>query len=78
MVSLKKYKETIKQLKSAILTSRYRAAALANKELLLLYFSVGKLISNKIEVEAWGAKVLEQIAADLQKRVAGFERVFGF
>ena len=71
MKSLRQYKETIKQLKSAILSSRYRAAALANKELLLLYFSVGKLISNKIELQAWGAKALEQIALDLQKELPG-------
>ncbi len=71
MILAKQYKETIKQLKSAILSSRYRAATLANRELLLLYFSVGKLISNKIKAEAWGAKVLEQIAFDLQKELPG-------
>ncbi len=67
----KKYTETIRQLKSAILASRYRAATLANKELLLLHFSVGKLISIKINEEKWGAKVLEQLAIDLQKELSG-------
>ncbi|MFT4095059.1 MAG: PDDEXK nuclease domain-containing protein [Niabella sp.] len=65
------YKKTIKELKSMILASRYRAAALANKELLLLYFSVGKLITEKVKSEKWGAKVLEQVAADLQKELPG-------
>lgn len=65
------YVETIKQLKSAILSSRYRAAVLANKEMLGLYFGVGTLISEKTKKEKWGAKVLEQISSDLQKELPG-------
>jgi predicted nuclease of restriction endonuclease-like (RecB) superfamily len=68
---LKPYVETIKLLKSAILSSRYRAAVLANKEMLGLYFAVGKLISGKTQKEKWGAKVLEQISNDLQKELPG-------
>jgi predicted nuclease of restriction endonuclease-like (RecB) superfamily len=68
---LSHYKQTIKELKSMILTSRYRAAALANKELLLLYFSVGKLIVEKSKSEKWGSGVLDKIATDLQKELPG-------
>lgn len=68
---IKLYIETIKQLKSTILASRYRAATLANKEMLSLYFAVGKLISDKIKQEKWGAKVLEQLSNDLQKELPG-------
>jgi predicted nuclease of restriction endonuclease-like (RecB) superfamily len=68
---LKPYVETIKLLKSAILSSRYRAAVLANKEMLGLYFAVGKLISEKTKKEKWGAKVLEQISNDLQNELPG-------
>ncbi|WP_084490009.1 PDDEXK nuclease domain-containing protein [Niabella ginsenosidivorans] len=68
---LSNYKQTLKELKSMILASRYRAAALANKELLLLYFSVGKLIADKAKAEAWGARVLEQVSKDLQKELPG-------
>lgn len=68
---LSRYKQTIKELKSMILSSRYRAAALANKELLLLYFSVGNLIVEKSKIELWGSGVLENIAADLQKELPG-------
>lgn len=63
--------ETIKQLKSAILSSRYRVAVLANKEMLGLYFAVGKLISEKAHQEKWGAKVLEIVSNDLQKELPG-------
>ena len=35
------YVLAVKQIKTAILKSRYEAAALANKELLKLYFGIG-------------------------------------
>ncbi len=46
-MKFKGYSEIIKQLKSAILASRYKAAVVANKELLALYFNVGQLITEK-------------------------------
>jgi predicted nuclease of restriction endonuclease-like (RecB) superfamily len=63
--------QTIKQLKSAILASRYRVAVLANKEMLGLYFAVGKLISEKAQQDKWGAKVLEIVSNDLQNELPG-------
>ncbi len=67
----KSYLDNIKTLKSAILQSRYRAATLVNKELLTLYFAVGKFISVKIKEEKWGAKVIENLSADLQTELPG-------
>lgn len=67
----KKYLQFVKELKQSIVQSRYAAARLANKEQLLLYFKTGKLLSDKIAAEKWGAKVIEQIAADLQKELPG-------
>ncbi|MFV8346291.1 PDDEXK nuclease domain-containing protein [Flavobacterium sp. ZB4P13] len=63
--------QTIKHLKTAILSSRYRVAVLANKEMLGLYFAVGKLISEKTHQEKWGAKVLEILSKDLQDELPG-------
>jgi predicted nuclease of restriction endonuclease-like (RecB) superfamily len=44
---------------------------LVNREQLLLYFLVGKRLSEKVTAEKWGAKVIEQIASDLQKELPG-------
>ena len=63
----KNYMEFIQSIKKQIVQSRYAAARLANREQLLLYFRSGKIISDKIKAQKWGAKVLEQIFADLQK-----------
>lgn len=42
--SITNLNQAIKTLKSAILQSRYRAAKLANREMLSLYFGIGKFI----------------------------------
>ncbi|MFT3683085.1 MAG: PDDEXK nuclease domain-containing protein [Ferruginibacter sp.] len=72
-MKIKFYADTIRQLKTAILASRYKAASLANRELLILYFNVGKLISEKTKQERWGAKVLDQLSTDLQKELPGLK-----
>lgn len=72
-MKIKAYTETIKQLKSAILASRYKAAALANRELLALYFNVGKLIDEKAKQGKWGDKILDQLSNDLQKELPGLK-----
>jgi predicted nuclease of restriction endonuclease-like (RecB) superfamily len=59
------------ELKTQILRSRYNAARLINREMLLLYFAIGKRLSEKIAAEKWGAKVIQQISEDLQKAMPG-------
>ncbi len=70
---LKTYKIAIKELKSMILASRYRAAALANRELLMLYFSVGKLISDKSREGEWGTNIIIKLSEDFQRELPGLK-----
>lgn len=65
------YLAFLQEVSKQILQSRYRAARLVNRELLLLYFAVGKRLSEKIAAEKWGTGVLEQLSADLQKLLPG-------
>lgn len=67
----------INELKQCIIQSRYAAARLANREQLLLYYKTGKMLAERIAAEKWGAKILEQIAEDLQKQLPGL-RGFSF
>lgn len=69
----KNYVEFIQSIKIQIIQSRYAAARLANREQLLLYFRTGVMISEKIKAQKWGAKVLWQISADLQKELPGLK-----
>lgn len=65
------YVQFVKDLKQNIVHSRYVAARLANREQLTLYLKVGKMLSEKVAAEKWGAKVLEQLSQDLQRELPG-------
>ena len=69
----KSYIVFIQSIKRQIVQSRYVAARLANREQLMLYFNTGLMISEKIKAQKWGAKVLDQISADLQKELPGLK-----
>ena len=65
------YSEAIKTIKSAILKSRYRAAALANRELLSLYYGIGKYISENSRTGFWGTAAIDTISERLQQELPG-------
>ena len=65
------YSEAIRLIKSAILTSRYRAAALANRELLSLYYGIGKYISENSRKGFWGTGAIDTISERLQQELPG-------
>ncbi|WP_018626077.1 PDDEXK nuclease domain-containing protein [Niabella aurantiaca] len=67
----KPYLQFVQTVKRQILQSRYQAAKLVNRELLLLYYTIGHSLQEKMTTAFWGHKVLQQIAADLQKELPG-------
>jgi predicted nuclease of restriction endonuclease-like (RecB) superfamily len=67
------YNHFIVEVKNQIVHSRYLAARLVNREQLLLYFIIGKRLSEKVASEKWGTQIIEQIAVDLQKELPGLK-----
>jgi len=65
------YSEAIRLIKSAILKSRYRAASLANRELLSLYYGIGRYVSENSRNGAWATKAIETISEKLQHELPG-------
>jgi predicted nuclease of restriction endonuclease-like (RecB) superfamily len=65
------YSDAVKHLKEAILKSRYAAAKLVNKEMLLLYYFVGKYVSVNSRNKNWGLGAIESISAMLQQELNG-------
>lgn len=63
----KSYIALIKEIKSQIQTSRIKASLAVNRELIFLYFKIGKSILGKEIKEGWGTKITERISRDLQK-----------
>lgn len=69
------YDEFLHSLKDRIRTAQVRAALAVNKELVLLYWQIGKEILERQEQEGWGAKVITRLAKDLK---AEFPEIKGF
>jgi hypothetical protein len=63
-------------IKDAIVRSRYQAAKLVNKELLSLYYAVGKYVSDNSRVGVWGKGAIRQLSDSLQRELPGL-RGFG-
>ena len=60
------YKKWLLELKSNIQQSRLQTALKVNSDMLILSWYIGKQLSDKIDEEGWGTKVIEQLAEDLQ------------
>ena len=60
------YQQFVEQLKTDIRTAQIKAALSVNRELVLLYWRIGKRILKKQAELGWGAKVVEQISRDLR------------
>lgn len=73
----KEYAQTLTSLKQQVQQAQIKATISANKELMLLYWSIGKIISEKETVGGWEVKLIEQLAHDLQNEfpgISGFSR----
>jgi len=69
------YAKLLEHIKKDIQESQLRAAMSITKELTALYWRIGKMLSEKVAVEGWGAKTIEKIAKDL---ISSFPGVEGF
>lgn len=71
------YEKFLRDLKERIRSAQIRAALAVNKELVLLYWQVGKDILSRQHQAGWGAKIITQLAADLKRElpeIKGFSR----
>lgn len=69
----KEYTETLVILKKQIQETQIKATLSANKELIKLYWSIGKTITDKQSTSRWGAGIIDQLAKDLQNAFPGIE-----
>jgi predicted nuclease of restriction endonuclease-like (RecB) superfamily len=74
---VKEYAQTLANLKQQIVNAQIKSALAVNKELISLYWCVGKIIVEKQADSNCGAKLIEQLAQDLQNEfpgIGGFSR----
>ena len=61
-----KYKEIFENIKSEIEKSQYKAMQAVNKELICMYWHIGKII---LENSKWGNKFIENLSIDLKLEI---------
>ena len=65
------FRDAIVIIRDAIVRSRYQAVTLVNKELLCLYYAVGRYVSDNSRIGSWGKGAIRQLSNDLQRELPG-------
>jgi len=69
--SIKDYARTLLDLKTKIQEAQIKATLSANREMIKLYWHIGKTVAEKQENKGWGSSVIERLAKDLQSAFPG-------
>jgi len=75
LIPLNDYAVWLTELKQRIQCAQQRASLSVNRELVLLYWNIGRDILERQQAQGWGAKIVDQLAKDL---TAAFPEMKGF
>ena len=67
------YGQLLGDIKQRIRAAQYAALKAVNKELIALYWDIGKLIVERQQGATWGKSIVEQLAKDLQAEFSGIK-----
>ena len=67
------YAAVLTEIKERVRPAQVRASFAVSRELVLLYWSIGREILVRQDVEGWGTKVIERLAKDLGVEFPGVE-----
>ena len=65
------YAELLEDLKGRVRTAQLKAAVAVNREMIQLYWDIGRLIVERQEREGWGKGIVDRLARDIQKAFPG-------
>ena len=65
------YAALLAEVKERVRSAQYEALKVVNKEMVTLYWDLGKLIVERQDREGWGKSVVERLANDLQNEFPG-------
>ncbi|RUT05884.1 hypothetical protein DSM106972_030900 [Dulcicalothrix desertica PCC 7102] len=61
------YDDFLREIKERVRGAQIRASLSVNRELVLLYWQIGREILTRQQQQGWGAKVIEHLARDLKE-----------
>lgn len=73
LFSNKRYADLLAQVKERIRKAQYEALKAVNKELISLYWDLGRMIVEKQKEFGWGKSIVENLAKDLQQEYPGMK-----
>ena len=65
------YPRLLPEIKERIRSAQYEALKAVNKELVGLYWDIGRMILERQETEGWGKSVVKRLSADLRQEFPG-------
>ena len=71
------YVQFLREIKGRVRDAQHKAVLSVNRELIQLYWDIGKSLVEKVERLGWGEGVVERLALDLQKEfisIKGFSK----
>ena len=68
---IKNYGGLLAEIKSRVRSAQYAALNTVNKELVGLYWDIGRLIEEKQQGETWGKSIVEILSSDLRLEFPG-------
>ncbi|MBI2337533.1 MAG: DUF1016 domain-containing protein [Deltaproteobacteria bacterium] len=70
-VSMSDYAAFVKDIKERIRSAQYEALKAVNKELINLYWDIGRMITERQKRHSWGDSIVKNLAKDLQLEFPG-------
>ncbi len=67
------YKRVLKESKQRVYQAQYEALRAVNKELIALYWDIGRSIVERQKKHGWGKSIVENLAKDLQLEFPGMQ-----
>ena len=71
----KNYTQVLESIKKQVHEARYKSFRAVNKELIELYWNIGKTVSIRTKKKEWGRRTVAKLAEDLRVE---FQGVSGF
>ena len=65
------YSSFVQEIKQRIRVAQYEALKVVNREMILLYLDIGKMIVENQKKHGWGKSIVETLAKDLQVEFPG-------
>lgn len=73
IISSAGYGDFLKDIKQRIRSAQYEALKAVNKEMIALYWDIGRMIIERQKQHGWGKSIVETLAQDLQREFPGVQ-----